>query len=139
MFKSNIYIVILILQLFTSCIFENNYQKKLNSNYELSYIDEKTQMSIYGLSGDSWVGVITPTVFAVGCNEDFLIAKQHPRMFPNPPNKSITNYFIIPLKNKIDESIEENKIGPLTENEFKIKCKELDINLGFSIFFKDLD
>ena len=117
--------------------------KKITDNYFLIAMDyekEKTNLS-YKISSGDYIGVITSTVFAVGYNEDFIIAKQHPRKFPNPPDKSITNYFIIPIKDKVRQSPDDNKIGPLTESEFKEKRKELGIpdEVTFSIVLKDLE
>ncbi len=103
--------------------------------------DEKEAMAIYVKDGDYWVGVVSSTVFAIGYDSEFIIAKQHPRTFPNHPNKSIVNYFIIPLKLKVEISLDENKIGPLSKKEFEIKRRELRISshLRFTKTFKDLE
>ena len=132
-----IIILLLFIIIFSGC----HYNKPLAPGYELSAIDTDEAMSIYYYDNGMGIGVINPTVFAVGYNEDFIIAKQHPRKFPNPPDKSITNYFIIPIKDKVRQSPDDNKIGPLTESEFKEKRKELGIpdEVTFSIVIKDLE
>jgi len=99
-------------------------------------------MALYcQLDDGNYIGVINETVFAIGYNEDFIIAKQHPAKFPNPPDKSITNYFIVPIKDKVHQSPDENKIGPLTETEFIAKRKELGVpeELTFTKVLKDLE
>jgi len=142
MTKVNINIVIIVCSvLLSSCIGSATYDKKLSEGYELSANDDLQGMSIYAYDGQYQIGIINATVFAVGYNEEYIIAKQHPRKFPNPLDKSVTNYFIIPLKNKIHKSPVENKIGPLTELEFKVKRKKLAISkeLDFTIIFKSLE
>ena len=72
------------------------HEEKVIDNYFLIAIDEEPQMSVsYSVNqnNSSFVGVIGETVFAIGNNEDFIIVKQHPRSWPNPSNRLITNYF----------------------------------------------
>jgi len=112
-------------------------------NYYLTavdYVDEGKDLS-YNLGSGNFVGVVGPTVFAVGYNEEYIIAKQHPREFPSLHDKSTINYFIVPINNKVHQSPDENKIGPLTELEFIEKRKELGIpeDLTFTKVFKDLE
>jgi hypothetical protein len=115
--------------------------KKLIGNYEVDYIDSKDNMSIY-YNDPQWggLGVVNPTVFAVGYNDDFIIAKQHPNV-DFKIDRGTTNYFIIPLKSTISESPEDNKIGPLTESSFLEKRKQLGIpsTLNFTIVFEGLE
>jgi len=118
-------------------------KEHLIGNYYLTavdYVDEGKDLS-YLLESGNFVGVVSSTVFAVGYNEEYIIVKQHPREFPNPPDKTITKFFIVPIKNKVHQSLDENKLGPLTELEFKEKRKELRIpeDLTFTKVFKDLE
>lgn len=67
------------------------YEKRLSGKYGLVAVDVLEQMSLSEmLPGGSAVGVINETVFAVGWDERFIIAKQHPS-----GNKSITHYYIL--------------------------------------------
>jgi len=118
----------------TSCIGNIVYKKELSAGYELSANDDMSGMSIYVSDGQYQVGVVNATVFSVGFDENFIIAKQHP-FRDNSINKFVTNYYIVPVKNKINASPDENKIGPLTQEEFLIKRKEMKIsdNLVFTI------
>ena len=124
--------------LIQSCI-GSAHSEKLNGGYYLSAIDVNNDMNLGYQDGDYGVGVVGATIFAVGQNKDFIIVKQHPRAFPNEPDKTVINYFIIPLKNKVSQSPEKNIFGPLTNIQFEQKRKELNIeDLDFTIVFKDL-
>lgn len=133
------YLLLISIVFFTKCQF-GDYSQSLVGNYRLYAPDEKEAMSIYVQDGEYWIGVIVPTVFAVGYDQDFIIVKQHPRKFPSPPDKSIDNYFIIPLKFKVGNSVDDNKIGPLTKRQFEEKCNELKVSkdLKFTKVFKNL-
>ncbi len=62
-------------------------------------------------------------MFSVGYDGKYVVAKQHPH-----GRKSITNYFIIDAQK--DSKMASNKdvvIGPLNEQEFQKKVKELNL------------
>jgi len=122
-----------------SCIGIASYNKKLVSNYRLSAIDDITGMTIDVEIRGYYVGVISPCVYAVGFNDDFIIAKQHP-LIDNHINKSVTNYFIIPIKNKVSRFEDLNKIGPLNKEEFDETRIEVGVpaKLNFSIIIDEL-
>ena len=118
------------------------YKIQLIDEYYISTPDDIYQMAVtYKESQDSYVIIIDAAVFAAGANENFIIAKQHPCKFGDTPNKKITNYFIIPLKNKLSEDPVENKIGPLSKIEFEHERKKLGIDkdLDFTIIIKELE
>ena len=120
------------------------HKERLISNYYLTALELNEDMSLsYSVSkeNDAFVGVVNPTVFAIGHNEEFIIVKQHPEKSPYQPDKSITNYFIIPLKDKIAESEEKNVIGPMTKEEFEKKREELGVpkSLTFTKVFEELE
>jgi len=112
------------------------YNEELNGQYYLSATDTREQMYLsYEDEKYGGLGVISETVYAVGQNDAYIIAKQHPNS-----DKTITNYFIVPITNKISNIPEKNIFGPLTFEEFINKKKELKIeNLDFSIVFEDLE
>jgi len=125
--------------LLQSCI-GSAHDEKLNAGYYLSAIDVKEDMLIGFQDGVYGIGIIGATIFAVGQNDGFIIAKQHPKVSPTGMDKAVINYFIIPFKNKVSQSPEKNIYGPLTLKEFEQKRKELNIeNLDFTIVFKDLE
>jgi hypothetical protein len=135
----NIFCLFAFATLLQSCI-GSAHHEKLNSGYYLSAIDVKEDMVIGFQDRDYGIGIIEATVFAVGQNDEFIIAKQHPKVSPSDMNKTVINYFIIPLKNKVSQSPEKNIYGPLTLEEFERKRKKLNIeNLDFTFVFKDLE
>ena len=115
---------ILIVYILIGCGFI--YNKNIKNNYYLVATDIIEDIGLtYKESQDTYVDIINAAVFAAGANENFIIAKQHPCKFGDTPNKKITNYFIIPLKNKLSEDPVENKIGPLSKIEFEHERKKL--------------
>lgn len=91
--------------------------------------------------GVNYGGLIDATVFAVGYNDKYMIVKQHPRTFPNPPDKTITNYYILTLKKGMDWRSKNGLIGPLTLEQFNEKRQELNIpdEVTFTKVLKDLE
>jgi len=134
---------ILVLFFFTGCFPFSAHDERLVGKFSLSATDIDSDMSLcYGVSSGGRIGIVDATVFAVGFNNDYVIAKQHPKGQRDEPDKSITNYYIVPIK--MDTTIfvvKDNVIGPLTEEEFVAKRKELDIpdDLTFTKVFKDLE
>lgn len=116
------------------------YVEELVADYSLRAIDVRSGMGVCYLDGKHIIGIVQSTVFAVGHNDDFIIIKQHPEDFPKI-DKSITNYFVIPLKKKVSKLAEENVIGPMSKEEFERKRIELGVpkNLSFTRVFKDLE
>ncbi len=58
---------------------------------------------------------ISETVFSVGWNERFLVAKQHPSN-----DKSVTNYFILDMStDKKNLNSSASVMGPFSESEYK--------------------
>src|SRR5262245_26233880 len=62
--------------------------------YALTWVDLPDEVSLsYDMGGGSWATLIEPRVFAVGSNEQYVVAKQHPG-----GNKGVTNYFIVGVR-----------------------------------------
>jgi hypothetical protein len=107
------------------------YNKKINGGYFITALDERSQMAI--CCADN-VEVVPETVFAVAQNAHFIIAKQHPSGV-----RTTTNFYIIPLDQRISQSPCENVIGPLTEVEYLREIKELGVGrFEFDVVFHDL-
>jgi hypothetical protein len=121
-------------------------EEHLTGNYYLiamDYSDDNLNIS-YKLGTDSYVGVVPSTLFAVGYDDEYIIAKRHPRYGlygDGSINKKVTHYYIVPLKYKVHNSPDENRIGPLSEEEFQAKRKELNMpdSLTFTKIFKQLE
>jgi hypothetical protein len=127
--------------LLSSCGYGLAYEEHITGIYYLTAADSEEDISLSCLQGKGfYCDIISSTVYAVGHNNDFIIAKQHPHQFAEPIDKSVTNYYIIPLKNKVSEFPYDNKIGPLTLEQFNKKRKELNMPKGliFTIVFEDL-
>jgi hypothetical protein len=120
-------------------------KEKITGNFYLVAPDDQMELSLsYCDPAQKNICdvIVNATVFAVGYNKDYIIVQQHLRKFPDPANKNITNYFILPIEN-------QNKkwgnyyglIGPLTIEQFKEKKRELNIpdSLNFGVFKKNLD
>jgi hypothetical protein len=119
------------------------YKDHLFGNYYLIGVDEEEQMSLSYHTPedrDSYSGVIEEAVFAIGYNEKYVIVKQHPRKFPNPPDRKITNYFILPIKKGFDYWTMNGLAGPMTLEQFIEKRYELKIpdSLHFTKEFENL-
>ena len=137
--KKSIFFLLAIVFCFYSCG-SGAYNKTLNGGYFLSALNNMEDMYLGYQDGENGIGIITATVFAVGQNDDYIILKQHPRDFPNKPDKSIVNFYLIPLKSNISKSIDKNYYGPLTLREFEQKKKELGIkNIEFNKVFSSLE
>lgn len=103
-------------------------KEELPGGYVLLHDNESYGLSIsYSLGNGNYIDLISNSVFELGYNETYIIAKQYPVEFSSMPDKTITNYFIVPLKDKVHNSPDENKIGPLSIEEFKLKRKALGI------------
>jgi hypothetical protein len=131
--KFKIIITLVLANIFFSCNGVNKNQ--IIGRYFLVSFDTNESMSI-GFEVDTdgnTVGVIEETVYSVGNSDKYIIAKQYPNR-----NKSIVNYFIIPIYKEFTYSPEKGLIGPLSLNQFEVKRKELKIsNLTFDKNIED--
>jgi hypothetical protein len=96
--------------------------------YILLWIDtlDNSQLN-YDLGEGTSIGRIDKTVYAVGWNGRYLVAKQHPS-----GDKATTNFYII--DSLTDSRMAEPTtvvIGPLTQEQFQAKTMELQLP-GFS-------
>lgn len=92
--------------------------------YALMWIDTSENISLYRDLGDGdWIGRVDSTVFAVGWDGRYLVAKQHPG-----GDRSKTNYFIVDSRNDTPY-IDPAKVttGPLTALEFQRKSIEMKL------------
>src|SRR6266404_4995875 len=66
--------------------------------YVLLEIDSESQMSLsFDLQDGTSLGLVGPTVYAVGADEKFIVLKQHPAKDPfgSTFDRGVTNYFIV--------------------------------------------
>lgn len=106
----------------------------LVGGYALWAVDTRTQMNLVKKSSDGGArGIVAPTVFAAGWNNDFIIVMQHPGDGFHPPDKFIINFYILRLQ-------DEKLFGPLTQEQFQEQRKLLGMptDLDFKLVFQDL-
>jgi hypothetical protein len=92
--------------------------------YALLWIDlpEEVRLSYY-MGNGAWAQLIEPRVFAVGANDRYIVAKQHPG-----GNKSITNYFIIDIRAGAPSARSNGGVvGPLTGKAFAERATQLSL------------
>lgn len=105
-------------------------KKNVIANYYLVATDVPEDLALSYLAsgaGDNYEDIILSTVSAIGYNSNYIIAKQHPRNFPNPPDTTIANYYIVPIQVDKSKSMKGTVIGPLSLDKFNEKYKELKI------------
>lgn len=99
------------------------HDERITGPYRLIAVDVREDMAVcYDLGGNA-VGRIEPTVISVGWNDRYIVAKQRP-----PANPHTTNYFVLDMTrdSKYADPL-ESVTGPLSESEFTIKAKELQL------------
>jgi hypothetical protein len=91
-----------------------------SGDYELVAIDVKGQMMLaVDLHNGGSIGIVGPTVFALGADDRYIVVKQHPAKdgFGNF-DQTITHYFIVTRISGSAEEKEKGVRGPLSKNEF---------------------
>lgn len=90
--------------------------------YALLWIDTGENISLNrDLGSGSWAGRVDSTVFAVGWDGRYLVAKQHPSN-----DRGTTNYFIVDARTDSDYANQAKVVmGPLTASEFQRKTIDL--------------
>ncbi len=103
-------------------------EQNIVGNYYLTAPDIPEQCSISyhdKNSGSNYSTIINSTVFSIGHNKQYIIAKQHPEIGgSDKPNKNIIKYYILPVKDKLTVESKDMIIGPLNKIQFE---KELII------------
>ena len=111
-----------------------DHDEQITGNYRLVAVDVMDQMSV-GLSvkGGNAIGRINATVFAVGWDQRYIVAKQHPNN-----NRAVTNYYYLEMaKDSQHADPSASVTGPLTETEFKQRQVNLKLP-DFTRTFKEL-
>jgi hypothetical protein len=91
-----------------------------SGDYELIAIDTPGQMMLaVDLHNGGSIGIVGPTVFALGADDQHIVVKQHPATDHfGHFDQAVTRYFIV---TRIPGTVEEKKKGvrgPLSEDEF---------------------
>jgi hypothetical protein len=127
--------ILAVVGLLSSCGLVDSGIEWRGGPYALLWLDTSEDISICRDLGDGkWSERIDSTVFAVGWDGRYLVAKQHP---DNDRNK--TNYFIIDSKADAPNAATERVVtGPLTALEFGRKSVEMKLP-GFTKILKYLE
>jgi len=137
--KSLLILVCLFAFFLTGCL-RHEYKKAIVNGYTLYAYETNQDMTLTYFNKYGGIEIIPPTVFSIGYNKNFIIAKQHPTIYPANENKNITNYFIVPIKQPVKWTDNNLAIGPLTEDVFWKWRKKLTIpdTLTFTITYNDI-
>lgn len=110
-------------------------ESNVDGPYYLVAIDAPNDMSVsYRVGQGGYVERIPPTVFAVGWNQEYLVAKRHPN-----GHSSVTQYYY--LIRGLDSMYAEPRVsvrGPLSKQEFELVKRENDLP-DFALTLKDLE
>ena len=113
---------------------DESEHQKIIGQYEIGWNDLESNRAIMKKienSESNYQEIVGCYVFAVGHNENFIIAKQHQNF------KAETNYYLIDIK-KNKEDYLKGVFGPLDETEFeKMKTKFNIKDLKFDLKFAD--
>lgn len=132
--KNNLIFYITIILLLKSCVFGiGKVEREITDDYWLFANGDISEMSIwYFLEDNSSNIIVEETVFAVGYDDNYIIAKSHPKSLDNLVNKNITYFYIIEIR-KPEKSV------AITLNQFENKRKQLSIpsSLDFTIVYDE--
>ena len=106
------------------------HEERLTGNYYLIAIDAMEDMSVsyYDKEFDVFQGICGNGVYEVGYDDHFIITKKYKELNRWKYDKTVTEYYIIPVDNTGDSwKAQEDCIGPLTKQEFEAKRKELGV------------
>lgn len=111
------------------------HDELLTGNYRLIAVDVSEQMSVcYSLNKGGAVGRINETVYSVGWDNRYIVAKQHPKN-----DRTKTNFFYLEMaKDSMYAEPSTSVKGPLTAQEFTSKQSELKLP-NFTRTIKDLE
>ena len=131
--KTTPFLIVIISFLINSCSWlDESQHQKIIGEYEVGWNDLESNRSITKLIKDCdgcSEGIIASYVYAVGHNQNYIIAKQ----LENSQTK--TSYYIIDIK-KNQANSQKGIFGPLNETEFEKTKKDLKIeSLKFDLNF----
>jgi hypothetical protein len=118
---------VLIVALFSECLCSCNFDSGTpwrSGPYALTWIDTPDDVWLeYRRPGGGSDVRVDARVFAVGRNEHYVVAKQHPG-----GDRSVTNFFVIDATRESPRSERSDVVrGPLTEAEFQRLSHELSL------------
>ena len=90
--------------------------------YALMWIDLPDEVQLpYYLGNGGWATLVLPRVFAVGSNDQYVVACQHPGC-----EKALTNYFIVDKRQYVAKRGPGTAVlGPISEKEYAATAAQL--------------
>ena len=114
--------VIVISVALSGCDGEFAYDRRIDGPYFLNAPSALWQMSVtFKGQGDLRIGRIPETISAIGWNEHYITARQHP---PNQPTR-VFYYYLDRKRDNLYGSAKDSVVGPITEQAFLTRQKEL--------------
>jgi hypothetical protein len=118
------------------------HDEVLDAPYRLVAIDISEDMSLCRSidtnGGCVCDGLPDATVFQAGWNSKYIVVARHPRIWPQPPNRTISEfYYIVRQPNEMNPLTRVSMIGPLNELEYQREKEKLQLP-DFSRVFNDL-
>ena len=118
------FFILLLSILCSSC---DGYSKKLKgTDFEVGWVNMPELTSLYYKFPNSKnlsVGIVENRITDVYGNEQYILAKQC-KMY----NDSIKGYYIVKILPPVKKGVPYKKIGPLSEEEYIMKKKELGLD-----------
>ena len=111
-----------------------------SERYVAMEVDSPEQRDLaFDTRDGSAMGLVGPTVFAVGADDRYIVVKQHPaKDASSAGDRSRTNYFYIERTDSPDFRERQRRVtGPLTEEEFRGRATALKLP-SFQKVFRDL-
>ncbi len=134
--KLNSILCISLIFIFQSCLFGVGLvEREITDDYWLIANGKMDEMSIVYFPRDKGSElIVNETVFAVGYNDNFILAKSHPN-----GSKANTYYHIIEINKNSNNRPEQ--AASMTFEQYELKKEQLKIpsDLDFSIVYKELE
>jgi hypothetical protein len=106
----------------SGCGFGFSHDEQIVGPYQLIAVDVPEQIEVAYSLGKDAVGRIPETVFAVGWNDRYIVAKQHPHN-----DRAITNFYILDMSRDSATDDPTAVTGPLNEADFARERSELGL------------
>jgi hypothetical protein len=115
----------------------------LDGPYRLVAVDTDEDMALCrsppGVSDCMGDGFPGPTVFAAGANARYIVIARHPREWPSPPDRSVTQYYyLVRTPDEATKGLPSGNVrGPFTQAQFTEQQQRLALP-DFSRVFERL-
>jgi hypothetical protein len=108
-----------------------------SDDYLLIAVDTKGQMNLsVDVGNGGAVGIVGPTVFSLGANDEYIVVKQHPATDHfGHFDRTVTNYFVVKRMSGPALEKENGVRGPFTKDQFD----KMAISLSLPTFTKTFD